>query len=415
MKNSKSISKINTVSGSKISGTVELKRFENFIPKTSEQIRKEREGDLLKYGIHEPFYFWKDYNTKPVQNHLLWGHSDYLFALENNLSFPIVQMKFSNEDEVKVFIIRKTLDRLQMSLFQRGVFALQNKESFIKVGKENMKKGGQGIEVNDNEKWNTMKQLSEIVDCSIETLNKIEIILKRLKDDEKYRQLENHEISINKVFNEVMEGTKCKDRFQFKKSSEENSNSTPPEDSTLSYQTNKGTKSKYYINEIDQYPLIVIRPHWNLVKSDMTMMFLDDISKMNVDEISYHKFSTLIIQTPSLYLSDTIELVKSWGFTYVDTLTVSFKESRYQSNYSEHYNEFLLVFHKNNVGVPKNYILNKSNEPTISNEEVMSTIDSMFDDNLKKVGIFVGKRNGWDTYDFDPDGKEMVKFYKKVS
>ena len=413
MKKSMSISKINTVYGSQISGTVELKKFENFIPNNSGQTQKEREEDILKYGIQEPFFFG-GIGKNSVKYHLLWGHLDYQFALENKLCFPIIKMKFSSEDEVKVFIIRKNLNRLHMSKFQRGVIALQNKDSFIKVGRENMRKGGQGIEVEKTEKWNTMKQLSDIVDCSIETLNKIEIILKRLKDEEKYRQLENNEISIHKVYLEVMGGTKCKDRFPFKKSSEENSNSTTPEETTLSFQTNKDSKSTFYINEIDQYPLIVIRPHWNLVKSDMSKLFVEDLSKMNVDEISYHKFSTLIIQTPSLYLSDTIELVKTWGFNCVDTLTVSFNESRYQSNYSEHYNEFLLICHKNNVGVPKNCILNKSNEPTIPNEDVMDTIDSMFNKDLTRVGIFTEYRNGWDTYNFYPDLKEMVKFYKKV-
>jgi hypothetical protein len=38
----------------------------------------------------------------------------------------------------------------------------------------------------------------------------------------------------------------------------------------------------------------------------------------------------------------------------------------------------------------------------------------MFDENLYKVGIFTGIRKGWDTYNFDPKTKEMVKFYKKT-
>ena len=399
------------VDGSQYRNKIELKMFEKFLPNPSEIIQREREEDILQYGFRESFFIWET-DIDPVHYHLLWGHLDFQFALENNLPFTITKVKFSSENDVKMFIIHTIGNMLHMSMFQKGILYLQNKSVFIQEGILRMRMGGQGIKVTD--KWNTMKILSEMVGkgCSQGTLNKIDLIRQKLKDEEIYRQLENDEISIHKVFTELTEGTKGKNQFPLK--TENPDGQISYDEKILENVKDLENKSPYFINEFDTYSVLFIKPSLDIKKSSRTEMVLENLKQMNISDISYNKYSTLFIQIPSLYLSEMIDIIRDWGFTCKDTLVVSYKKSRYQSDYSEHYNDLLLICHRNNVGVPILQLRNKLNKRTIPNERVFDTIDSMFVDNLSKVGIFTGHRKGWETFDFDGEDKQMVKFYKQM-
>lgn len=402
------------IDGNPFRDKIELSKFDGIAPNLQENFKKEHEKDLLRYGIKNPFDVYIT-GTSPAKYFLMDGHSDFRFALENELSFMVLLKKFPSEEDVIEYIIRNNIFRLNLSTFQKGVMVLPYKDILVKIGKENMIKGGQGNPV--TEKTNTMEKLSEMIGCSHEILSRIEFIVKKIeKDGEVYRQLENNEISISKVFCELKESSKIIAYF-------ENFNTqlefAEPQKSAINNGISllpsiEQRRSRFFINETDKYSIVYIKPPYKLRKSSTTEEFIENLKTMNIWNISYHKFSTLFIQIPTMFLSDTIDIIKEWGFNCVDTLVVSYENSKFKSIYLEHYNDLLLICERKNVGVPKACIRNISEKPTIPNEIVLDIIDSMFDEKLPKVGIFIGNRSGWDTYDFNSENKEMIKFFKKM-
>ncbi|MEI6060929.1 MAG: hypothetical protein WCR72_09480 [Bacteroidota bacterium] len=398
------------VNGRPYKDKIELSRFINFVPKRHENDQKEIEMNLNLFGNKKPYYIWVT-DTEPTQYHLLMGHSEMEFTIKNDLPFTILRLKFSSENEVRRFIIRNTIFD-SMSLFQKGGWILQNKDVLSEKGKLNMISGGKGEEV--NEKVNTMKELSELIHCSTQTLYKISYIIENLKDEIVLRKLEMEEISISKVFNDLMEVTISRNEFCFQLQETKESVDTPIEKDVKVINIQERKKSIYDIDESDQYPVIFVKPNWGLKKSENSKQLIDQLKLMNLLNISYGKFSTLFIQVPTIFLNDSMEVISKWGFNVVDTIVVSLSSSRSQSNYSEHYNDLLLICERNNVGVPKMNIPNISTRPFIPEEEVMEVIDSMFNKKLDKVGIFTGDHDGWDTFNFDSKNKRMVKFLKKM-
>jgi len=142
--------------------------------------------------------------------------------------------------------------------------------------------------------------------------------------------------------------------------------------------------------------------------------YIENLKNMNVTDVVYHKYCTLFIQTSPMFLSDTLDIIQSWGFNCVDTQMVNFNSKRNKTKYSGHYHEVLLICEKNNVGVRPSKIKNHIDQVSISSDMVLDVIDSMFKDGLNKLGIFMENRDGWDTYEFIKESKELVKYHKKT-
>jgi hypothetical protein len=51
----------------------------------------------------------------------------------------------------------------------------------------------------------------------------------------------------------------------------------------------------------------------------------------------------------------------------------------------------------------------------INADDVMDTINEMFDENVSKLSIFSEPILGWDSYDFDNDSKMMINFHDKAA
>jgi hypothetical protein len=403
------------VDGSLYRDKIELTKFDSVVPKRNEFLQTKHNENLLEYGIIRPFPLWvtKD-ESGCVRYYLMTDHSDFRFAVENNLPFQVVLKDFLNENMVIKFIVENNIFSDNLTRFQKGKMVLTYKKILIPQGKENMSKGGKGEKV--TEKKHTLKILSSWINCSHETLNRIDFILKNCKNKTKLRKVEYNELTISEVYFEVKEKRKKKNYFpdlQNKldsmglKSNHSNSEDKPESENTLE-------KPVYFIDEKDKYPVVYVNTQFNGLHIMNIKRYLENLKNMNIKDVSFKKWCTLFIQTSPMFLSDTLEIIKSWGFNCVDTQMVNFNSETYKSKYSGQYHEVLLICEKNNVGIHSMKIKNHIDQVSISSDMVLDVIDSMFTDGLNKLGVFVENRDGWDTFEFIKETKELVKFHKRT-
>ena len=400
---------------------INLSRFRDLQPTLRGIILNKREQNMSLYGRPDPFYVWEDVNT-PNQLDLLFDHFDFEYVCTHNLPFWIVRMSFESEDDAKIFIDGRQLDQPNLSIYQKGVVALRYKDTHIRMGKINMSFGGKGVEIEN--KQNTMLALADVVDCSIATLYKIEYInfflqreemlqMMNLDREEILKKLDNGDVSLEKVYKLVKEGTKCK--------VDEDTHDNCSTEEVLSelrdeVQVIELKKEPYTLPASDEYSVAYVNAHFDFTKKGRSSeMYIDNLKKMNLAEIMHAKSSTIIFRTSIMFLPEAQGIVNSWDFSHVDSLVVKCDKARYKSKYAEQYHDLLLICERNNVGVPLKRINTRTDDKTILDTEVFDVIDSMFNPDLEKVGIFTESRKGWDTYNYDPESKEMIKFFTKAS
>jgi hypothetical protein len=406
------------VDGSQYRDKIELTKFESVIPQRNEFLQSKHNDKLLEYGITKPFFVWITTDESgSIRYYLMTNHSDFRLALEHCLPFQIVLKNFLNEDMVTKFIIEDVLTTDSLTLFQKGMMILKQKEIIHLIGKTNMVNGGKGVPV--EERSHTMDILSSWIGCSHETLNRIEFILENLEDESILKMVENNEISISKVYHNLREqinNSKRKENYFPDKQKELDSlgleykyspSDLPITDSSVQ-------KLKYVINEEGKYTIVYIDTQFNSLGIRNVKEYIEDLKKMNIKDSVYQKWCTLFIQTSPMFLSETMEIIKFWGFNCVETKTVTFTTEKFKSKYSTKYNEVILICEKNNVGVHHTKIKNPIENGSVSSDTVLDLIDSMLEDGMTKMGVFMDYREGWDTYNFMEETSELVRLHKNT-
>jgi hypothetical protein len=318
---------------------------------------------------------------------------------------------------VTKFIIEETLTTDSLTLFQKGMMVLENKEIFMTKGKENMVKGGKGIQIDKPN--HTLKILSSWIGCSHTTLQRIEYIIKNLNDESLLHKVEYNEISITKVYKSLREklvdSKRKKTYLPDKEKQLESIGLGVQESPTDQSGTDIPVQTpKYHFYEEGKYMVVYVDTQFNNPRIRDVKKYTESLKEMNIRDVVYSKFCTLFIQTSPMYLTETLEIVKSWGFNCVDSKTVHFNTEQYKSKYSRKYDEVLLICDKNNVGVQSTRIVNPFETGVVSSDSVIDTIDSMFDDGLTKMGVFIDYRDGWDTYNFIEETNELVRIHKRT-
>jgi len=394
-------------------------KFEGVIPSMTLVDQERTEQEIRVNGIPFPLML-AEIGNNSSKYELVTGNFEYKMALKHELPFSIIIKKFDTDDEVIRFIIVGTLNRVNLNLFQKGELVLTHQDILVKKGKENMILGGKGSKVSEKDRVDTMVQLGAMIGTSHDTLRKVRCILNEPKNEEFLNQLRSGDISINKVYEELTGKKKVKviveqnrkdyfsdflgDDNTIKTSLDINPNIEVP------------AQSKFHFDVVKKYQLIYLKPKWNV--TNMIVLpdtFLEELQKMNLSEIGNEKFCTLLIQTPSKYLAETMRIVESWKFVCVDTICVSGSESSYSSNYSDQNHEILLVCEFKGVGIPTSLINNRSTNSIIDANIVFETIDKMFDRNLSKLCVFIEPLEGWDSFEFDNETKMMVNYNKSAA
>jgi len=407
---------VNTITmcdGTPFIGKLEM-GFTGVIPTIPLLIRESWEKEILQNGIQTPLNV-RVVDGDPITYVLITGHFEYQMALKHSLPFNITLRNFETDDDVIRFIITGTLYREHLSNFQKAELVLRYKHILAAQGKENMRNGGKGIKTSEN--VDTMVQLAHMIGSSHDTLRKVQYLLNTLKTkDDRLNKLRTGELKINGVYEETSgkkKNTKNIPTEDFFSVFEDNTNTDKDKSINIHGDRKVAIKSKFNIDETDKYQVIYMKPKWDISNAiTIPNTHVEELRKMNIGDIAYQKFCTLLIQTPSKYLGETMDIIKGWGFTCVDSICISNPTTLYSSKYAEQQHEILLVCELNVASLPPTYIQNRPSSSIIGSDDIRTIITRMFDTHLSKVCIFTEAIEGWDSYVFNKESKTMTDFHE---
>lgn len=103
--------------------------FKNLIAPLSNEEFDQLEKNILKYGILDPLKVWNGI--------LIDGHNRYEIAQKHNLNFNTTEMRFSDREKAKGWIILNQFGRRNISTFERVRLALKLKPMIAAQAKKN--------------------------------------------------------------------------------------------------------------------------------------------------------------------------------------------------------------------------------------------------------------------------------------
>jgi len=130
------------------------------------------------------------------------GHNRRQICIELGIKdVPIIEMHFANRYDAQMWILRNQLMRRNLNSFQRVEAALQFKDYFSAMAKENQRAAGGAVPANLQEAVDTYEELAKIANSSATNVRKVEKIL-RLANRKEIAALRNGDarISINSVY-----------------------------------------------------------------------------------------------------------------------------------------------------------------------------------------------------------------------
>ena len=145
--------------------------FRNLLPQLSDDEFSALEKNIVdEGGIHSPIIVWN--------NTIIDGHNRYAICTKNNIKFHTEERRFSNEGEVKIWIIRNQFARRNINRFVRGELALKLKNELANIGKQHM---ADGLENSTN--LDTRLEIAKTANVSDNTIHRVEKILSSGNED----------------------------------------------------------------------------------------------------------------------------------------------------------------------------------------------------------------------------------------
>ena len=170
--------------------------FKNLIPALSVEEFKQLEENCLAEGIRDAIITWHGY--------IIDGHNRYEIATKHQLKYESIEKSFDSEDDVKEWMIHNQLGRRNLTLYQRGVLALQLEDVFQSKSQQGVRSDlfVNSQKSNENKKLNTNKEISKISSVGQQSLARIKIIEAKAPEEVK-AQLSTGEVSINQVYQDI--------------------------------------------------------------------------------------------------------------------------------------------------------------------------------------------------------------------
>ena len=295
--------------------------FQSLIPPLTDEEFKGLEEDILRDGIQHPLNIW--------QSTLIDGHNRYKIAKVHGLTFETIEMQFDSRDDVKLWIIRRQLNRrnlpkatrIKLALLAEPIIAKQAKErqgertdltlatNVAKVEPTATPKE-QNKTKRKNKTTNKLAQIAGVSDKTVERYKKIQ----QDASDEVKAQVDSGEISINQAYKKVK-------RAQKETKQEER-------------RTENAAKVEELATPLDAkglFQTIVIDPPWDWgdegdvnqfgrAKPKYSTMPFDDIKALPVNKIADENCH-LYLWVTNRSLPKAFALIGAWGFRYITCLT----------------------------------------------------------------------------------------------
>ena len=333
--------------------------FKSLIPKLDEAEFKQLEENILAYGLLDPIKVTQNYEV-------IDGHNRLLICQKHNIEPKAEVINFTDEDQIKLWIINNQLGR-------------RNITDFVKV--ELLQK-----------KPNTRLLLAEELDWSTGKVAMAQKIL-NTADEPTKQKLRDGELSINQAYKEIRRAEKKK-AFDAKV---------------------EKLKALPELPAIDRkYDVIVIDPPWDYGEkydpdtrkgvAPYPTLSIGQIEKINIPATDN---AVLWLWTTQRFLYPAFDLLEKWGFTY-KTILVWNKDKLGLGNWLRHQCEFCLLAVK---GHPlwdntayRDYIVEHGREHSRKPEAFYQMVNNICYG--AKIDYFARtQRDGWDCY-----GNETDKF-----
>ena len=153
------------------------------------------EESILDEGVRDPIVVWAGHGT------IVDGHNRYNIATENEISYEIREMEFSDEDAVIEWILRNQLARRNLTDYSRGELILRLETIEAAKARERMLAGVADPSA-ERQQGRTSEILGEKVQISPRQMAKIKVISEQASDEDK-QALRNGESKIEPVYQKV--------------------------------------------------------------------------------------------------------------------------------------------------------------------------------------------------------------------
>jgi len=354
------------------------KEFQNLIPPLIKEETEKLTESILEEGVRDPLIVWKGY--------LVDGHNRYSICKEHKIKFKTKDKKFKDRQEVISWIIKNQLGRRNLSDYDRTKLALRYEEIFQKKAKENLSKGGKGLEIST--KVDTRKEVSKVAKVSDNTVAKVKFIEQKADKETKQKLSEGKE-TINKVYTILKRREKVKD---IKKEL------TKPKPITKKYEIIYADPAWEYNRKVGE----------GIAEEQYKLSGLEEMEKIPVKNITEDN-AVLFMWVTWPMLEEGLELLKRWGFKYK---TLAFNWIKLNKNgkpffgigsYTKSNSEICLLAVKGKgLTVLDNtisqIIMTQKDIHSKKPEEVRNLIVQLFG-NRKRIELFAREKvNGWDSY-----------------
>ena len=350
------------------------------------------EQDIKDQGLRHPIDVWDD--------KIIDGHNRYEICLKHNVPVRVTQMKFTSENDAKLWIINNQLARRNITLAQRIglVEAAQAIKELKDRGKEQQGTRTDLLSVTDKrlKPINTRDEVAEQAEVSTGTVAAYDFVREH-GDKETQDKMETDEISINKAYQQTRKKKKVKAVEQRVKK-----NSQKPTEGVDIYKTNK------------KYNIIYADPAWEYwgggnknATNHYKTMPIEEICKLPVGNIA-DKDCILFLWVTFPILEDAFSVINAWGFKYSTCGFVWRKKNKNGSNFfglgnwTRANEELCLIAVKGHVErlradisqVVESPVEKHSKKPDIVRGKIIELVGA-----LPRIELFARqKTQGWDSW-----------------
>lgn len=175
------------------------KNFRDLIPKLRDDELKELEKSVLSEGIRDPICTWNGF--------IIDGHHRYELAGKHSLKFKVKKMKFSNEEEAKIWILTNQLSRRNITMFVRAELQLELEDLHrvnAKLINESIspKLFGLGHDLKEL-KTDTRKEIAKAAGVSHGYIFTVKQIKNKSPSEKTLSDLRNNKVTANKILKEM--------------------------------------------------------------------------------------------------------------------------------------------------------------------------------------------------------------------
>ena len=282
--------------------------FKKLIPALSVEEFKQLEQNCLAEGIREKIITWNGF--------IIDGHNRFEIATKHKLKFETENKEFDSDDDVKEWMILNQFGRRNLTLYQRGVLALQLEDVFQSKSQQGVRSDlfVNSQKSNENKKLNTNKEISKISSVGQQSLARIKVIEAKAPEEVK-AQLSTGEVSINQAYQEIKKEEKKAVRIELiEQQIEDIQQGLLPELKGL-------------------FDVISVDPPWPYEGESKNVTSFDAVGRrvanpypeMSIDVIKKIKMplmdnAVVLLWTTHKFLPDAFEILKEWNLDYKATL-----------------------------------------------------------------------------------------------